>query len=167
MRIPGSFDVQRQHVRAGFCGRERRPIVDFHAAAGDGDAAFGKNHHRSAGFEQRDDRFHGQRAGGIDHQVIDERKQNLKMPLRRDLRMHQVGGREGQERADQQPVDKRLMIGDDQRLSGGFGVAAQFSAKKQTEQEANNNSSNGNQHLKSAGLLYPTGVLQGVARASA
>jgi hypothetical protein len=46
---------------------------------GHGDTALRENHHWPARFQQRDHAFYRQRTGGIDHQVIDKREQNLKM----------------------------------------------------------------------------------------
>ena len=105
---------QQRGLRA--LGNDRGPFVHLHQRSGRRDAAFRKDDAGRAGFHRADHRADGERVRRIDRQRVDEREERLRPPLLRDQRVDGEDRIAGQERAEQQAVEKRRVIGGDHRL---------------------------------------------------
>jgi hypothetical protein len=112
---PRAFDAHRHHGRTGTGRDEARSVVDLHERSGRGQPSFRKYHHGRAGLDEPYDEFDGQRTGRVDHEVRYEPKHPAEERALRDLSVHHERRVDGQERGEQQAVQERLMIGDDQR----------------------------------------------------
>ena len=111
-----TVDAHRQQRGLGALGDDRRPLVHLHQRPGGGDAPFGKDDAGRAGFHRADHRADGQRVRRIDRQRVDEDEERLRPPLLRDLRVDGKNRIAGQECPEQQAIEKRRVIGGDDRL---------------------------------------------------
>ena len=107
----GTVETYRQHGCTGFGRDEGGAIVNLHQGTGERDAPFRENHHGPSRFHQPDDFLHRHRTGGIHRQVIHLRQQYPEHPASGDGGVHHEDWIDRQKQAEQQAVEKRLMIG--------------------------------------------------------
>ena len=113
-----TIQTHRQDGGAGFGCDECRAFIHLHQRTGHGDAAFGEDHHRTPGLDQFDDFLDRHRAGRIDREIVDLAQDQAEEEVARDARMHHKYRIERQEQPQQQAIQKRFMVGDDQQLAG-------------------------------------------------
>ncbi len=124
MRIPGSharkitvgrpLQGYRQYRSPGFGRDKGRAFVDLHQSAGNGDSAFREDDHRPALADQADYPLHGHRVGGIHGDVIHKEQQQAEHALLGYARVDDKDRVERQEEAQEQTIQKGLMVADDE-----------------------------------------------------
>ena len=67
-----TVQAHRNNRRTATRGGEGRTVVDFHQAPGNGDPALRKDQHRPTCFQQSHHPFHGQGAGRVHGEKVDE-----------------------------------------------------------------------------------------------
>ena len=138
-RVLRAVDADGKHFGAGEMGDRARTLIDLHQGAGDGEAAFRKDHHLLAVLDRRDERAQRHRIGRIDRHQIEELEGGLHPPALRHVRVDGEGAALGQIGGQQGPVEHRGMIGDDDGAAPGLVKmleAFHFDAIEQAEDQA-------------------------------
>jgi hypothetical protein len=129
--VDRAVNVNRDDGGSGLRGHERRTVVDLHERAGLGNPAFREDDHRRSAVNEVDDGLHRHGIGCVHHQVREKAEAEFEIPDARDAGVDQVGGPEWEKRADQDAVEKRGVIGDDQQAIMRPQFSLHLDAKEQ------------------------------------
>ena len=109
-----AIQAYRNHGCPGLGGDKGRAVVHLHQGAGDGDSALGENYHRAARFHEAQNLFHRHRTGGVHRQIVGQGQDQFEKGLLGNGGVDDKYRVDRQKQTQQQPVQKRFMIGDDQ-----------------------------------------------------
>ena len=118
-------DAHRHHHRVRLVGDHRGAVVDLHQAAGDGDAAFGKDHQRIAVAHRIDDGAQRKRLERIERHGAHEFEERLDPPV---LRHRDVDGEDRplrQDRHRQRRIEEADVVERDDGVGAGLGDVLQ------------------------------------------
>ena len=112
------LDADRHHHGVRLVGDHRRAVVDLHQAAGDGDAAFGKDHQHIAVAHRIDEVAHRERPQRVERHGAHEFEERLDPPV---LRHRHV---DGEDRALRQDRHRQRRIEEADVIERDDGIAA-------------------------------------------
>ncbi len=118
-------DAHRHHHRVRLVGDHRRAVIDLHQAAGDGDAAFRKDHQRIAVAHRIDDVAQRERLERIERHGAHEFEERLDPPV---FRHRHVDGEDRalrQDRHRQRRIEEADMVERDDGVGAGLGDVLQ------------------------------------------
>ena len=111
-----ALDAHHHQRRLGAFGNDGGTLVDLHQPAGRRDASLGKDDAGRARLDRANHRADRQRIGRIDGEGVDDGEERLRPPLLRDERVDREDRIAWQERAEQQAVEERRVIGGNHRV---------------------------------------------------
>ena len=121
--VLGAVDADGDDGRVGLVGHQTGTFVDLHQRAGDSDAALGEDHAFTVFVaDHLDQRFQRPGVAGIEGEDIHQRQQRLRPPCLGHVGVDGERGLAGQQRRDQQSVQERDMIDNDDGPTPGGGI---------------------------------------------
>ncbi len=121
--VLGAFDAHRQDGRIGMVGDHARPVVHLHGRAGDGDTALREDDRLVAVAQVMNDGLQRQRVGRVQREEIHEPQEGLEGGFPGHQGVDGEGGALGEVQVDEDAVQQRHVVGDDEHpLAGGMVV---------------------------------------------
>ena len=115
-----ALDMHRDDVSIGLVGNQRGAVIDFHQAAGDGDAALGKDDQRLPLLDDVDQRAGRHRLHRIDRDRTRQDQKRLHPPFLRDGDIDRKDRLAAAQRHRQPRIEEAHMVGGDDAVGRGL-----------------------------------------------